>query len=311
MRSEVARSSICLRLYYTANGLAFISAGHQQFADTLAGDVEDRLRVEVAGQLQTAFSVSACVGTGSVFKITMATNPIQSAMAHTKNGKSPADLIRPEASLSDLWKAAQECRGCDIWERATQAVLGKGGPGAEVMMVGEQPGDREDIEGHPFVGPAGKLLDRALVEAGIDRRKVYITNVVKHFNSVQRGRLRIHKKPNAREIAACRPWLDAEIARVRPKVIVCLGATAAQALIGRSFRVSTQRGELMESPLAPLITATVHPSSILRAPDDESRRREMRQFIDDLTKIAQHLPASALTRSGEGAVHDDSGKQRH
>ena len=217
-------------------------------------------------------------------------------MAPDKNNNLPSDLIRPDASLEDLWKAAQECRGCDIGERATQAVLGEGGPGAEVMMVGEQPGDREDIEGHPFVGPAGKLLDRALVEAGIDRQKVYITNVVKHFNSVQRGKLRIHKKPNAREMAACRPWLNAEIARVHPKVIVCLGATAAQALISRTFRVSVQRGELMESGLAPMIGATVHPSSILRAADEESRQREMRQFVDDLKAIARHLPASALIR---------------
>jgi uracil-DNA glycosylase family protein len=217
-------------------------------------------------------------------------------MPPKKNNNSPADLIRPDASLSDLWKAAQQCRGCALWERATQAVLGEGSTGAEVMMVGEQPGDREDIEGHPFVGPAGKLLDRALGEAGIERSKVYITNVVKHFNSIQRGKLRIHKKPNAREIAACRPWLDAEIARVRPKVIVCLGATAAQALISRTFRVTTQRGELMESALAPLISATVHPSSILRAPDEESRHREMRQFVDDLKKIAQHLPPSAVVR---------------
>jgi uracil-DNA glycosylase len=216
-------------------------------------------------------------------------------MPTKKNNNSPADLIRPEASLDDLWKAAQECRGCDLWERATQAVLGEGSPGAEVMMVGEQPGNREDIEGRPFVGPAGKLLDRALEEAGIERSKVYITNLVKHFNSIQRGKLRIHKTPNAREIAACRPWLDAEIARVCPKVIVCLGATAAQALISRDFRVSTQRGELMESALAPLIVATVHPSSILRVPDEESRHREMRRFIDDLKKIAQHLPPSALT----------------
>jgi DNA polymerase len=217
-------------------------------------------------------------------------------MAAKETSGSAADLIRPEASLSDLGKAAQKCRACELWKRATQAVLGEGGPGAEVMMVGEQPGDREDIEGRPFVGPAGKLLDRALEEAGIERSKVYITNVVKHFNSVQRGKLRIHKKPNAKEIAACRPWLDAEIACLRPKVIVCLGATAAQALISRAFRVSTQRGQLMESALTPLICATVHPSSILRALDEESRHREMRQFVDDLKKIAQHLPASALTR---------------
>jgi DNA polymerase len=211
------------------------------------------------------------------------------------NENSPSDLIRPESSLRDLWEAAQKCRGCDIWERATQAVLGDGSADAEVMLVGEQPGDREDIEGRPFVGPAGKLLDRALEEAGIERSQVYITNVVKHFNSIQRGKLRIHKKPNAQEIAACRPWLDAEIARVRPKVIVCLGATAAQALISRTFRVSTQRGQLMESALAPLIGATVHPSSILRAQDEELRHREMRQFVEDLKTFAGRLPASALT----------------
>ncbi len=220
--------------------------------------------------------------------------PPKLVIAPNKNGNSPGDLIRPEASLDDLWKAAQECRGCDIWQRATQAVLGEGSTAAEVMMVGEQPGDREDLEGHPFVGPAGKLLDRALQEAGIERTKVYITNVVKHFNSIQRGKIRIHKKPNAREITACRPWLDAEIARVHPKVIVCLGATAAQALISRSFRVTTQRGELMPSSLAPLIGATVHPSSILRSPDEETRHREMREFVEDLKKFALQLPRSAL-----------------
>jgi uracil-DNA glycosylase family protein len=219
-------------------------------------------------------------------------------MPQNRNKKAPSDLIRAGSSLGDLWRAAQECRGCDIWERATQAVLGEGSADAEVMMVGEQPGDREDIEGHPFVGPAGKLLDRALEEAGIERSKIYITNVVKHFKSVQRGKLRIHKKPDAREVAACRPWLDAEIARVRPKVIVCLGATAAQALISPTFRVSRQRGEMMESPLAPLIGATVHPSSILRAQDEGSRHREMRQFVADLKKFAERLPTSALRRSG-------------
>ena len=154
------------------------------------------------------------------------------------NGHAPAELIRPDASLEELRKLVQHCRGCDIWERATQAVFGEGPPGAEVMLVGEQPGNREDIEGHPFVGPAGKLLDEALARAGIDRKHVYITNIVKHFNSTARGKLRIHKKPNADEIAACRPWLEAEIERVGPKVIVCLGATAAQALISRDFRVS-------------------------------------------------------------------------
>ena len=207
---------------------------------------------------------------------------------------APKDLIEPDASLKDLSDAAQQCRGCDIWEHATQAVLGEGAAGAEVMFVGEQPGNREDLEGRPFVGPAGKLLDEALAQAGIARTHIYITNIVKHFKSTARGKLRIHKKPNADEIAACRPWLGAEIERVRPKVIVCLGATAAQALISRDFRVSIQRGEMMKSTLAPLITATVHSSSILRAPDDEARHDEMQRFIDDLKKIARHLPPSAL-----------------
>ena len=209
---------------------------------------------------------------------------------------TPKDLIEPDASLRDLSGAAQRCRGCDLWEHATQAVMGEGAPGAEVMFVGEQPGNREDLDGRPFVGPAGKLLDEALSLAGIARTHIYITNIVKHFKSVARGKLRIHKKPNADEIAACRPWLEAEIQHVRPKVIVCLGATAAQALISRDFRVSLQRGEMMKSTLAPLITATVHPSSILRAPDGESRHTEMQRFVDDLKEIARHLPTSALKR---------------
>jgi uracil-DNA glycosylase family protein len=214
----------------------------------------------------------------------------------SKGLPSPIDLIDPDASLEELRRAAQSCQGCDIWRRATQVVFGEGMSKAEVMFVGEQPGNREDIEGHPFVGPAGKLLDQALAAAGIDRERIYITNIVKHFNSTTRGKLRIHKKPNAEEIAACRPWLEAEIARVKPKVIVCLGATAAQALIGRDFRVSRMRGEMMKSALAPLITATVHPSSILRSRDKESRHSEMAQFVDNLKKIARHLPPSALKR---------------
>jgi uracil-DNA glycosylase family protein len=193
-------------------------------------------------------------------------------------GRSPYDLIESDASLKDLREAIQSCQGCDIWQRATQAVFGEGAPGAEVM----------------FVGPAGKLLDQALAQAGIDRKRVYITNIVKHFNSTTRGKLRIHKKPNAEEIAACRPWLEAEIARVKPKVIVCLGATAAQALISREFRVSHNHGELMKSSLAEWIAATVHPSSILRSPDDESRHAATKEFVADLKKIARHLPPSAL-----------------
>lgn len=211
-------------------------------------------------------------------------------------GPSPAELISPGDSLGALGNKVQKCRGCDIWERATQAVFGEGSPRSEVMFVGEQPGNHEDIEGHPFVGPAGRLLDKALEETGISRGSVYVTNVVKHFNSTPRGKLRIHKKPNAREIAACRPWLEAEIRAVNPKMVVCLGATAAQALIGRDFHVSTQRGQILESKLARCITATVHPSSILRASDEAARHQQMREFIQDLEKIARHLPQSALSR---------------
>jgi DNA polymerase len=199
-------------------------------------------------------------------------------------------------SIEALAQAAKTCRACDIWSRATQTVFGEGNAHAEVILVGEQPGNQEDLAGHPFVGPAGKLLDKALLAAGIARDKVYITNVVKHFNSVQRGKWRIHKKPNAEEIAACRPWLDAEIAIIRPAVIICLGASAAQALISRDYRVTRRRGELQKSVFGPMITATVHPSSILRAPDDEARHLQMREFVADLKKIARALPDSALIK---------------
>ena len=184
---------------------------------------------------------------------------------------------------------AAGCKACDLYARGTQTVFGEGPKKAEVMMVGEQPGDAEDVAGHPFVGPAGKLLDEALAEAGIDRRLVYVTNVVKHFKWEPRGKRRIHAKPNAAEISACRPWLETEIALVKPRVLVCLGATAAQALLGKSFKVSKQRGEFVDSALAPLVTATLHPSSILRAPDDESRRVEMQRFVTDLKKVAAKL----------------------
>jgi len=163
------------------------------------------------------------------------------------------------------------------------------------MLVGEQPGDAEDVAGHPFVGPAGKLLDRALEEAGIDRRAVYVTNVVKHFKWEPRGKRRIHKKPNAAEIGACRPWLETEIALVKPRALVCLGATAAQALLGKAFRVSKERGAFVDSSLAPFVMATVHPSSILRARDDETRREEMAQFVADLRKLASALGRSTKT----------------
>ena len=196
------------------------------------------------------------------------------------------------ATLSELRERAAGCRACGLWKTGTQTVFGQGPEKARVMMVGEQPGDREDIEGRPFVGPAGRLLDEALEKAGIDRSNVYLTNVVKHFKWRPRGKRRIHQKPNAEEIAACRPWLDAELEAVGPEALVCLGATAAQALFGRSFRVSRQRGELVDSPLAPIVTATVHPSSILRAPDEEARRGAMDDFVGDLAKLASMLNGS-------------------
>jgi len=200
-------------------------------------------------------------------------------------------LIPPRASLKALAQAARDCRACDLWKNATQTVFGEGAASAEVMMVGEQPGDKEDLAGKPFVGPAGKLLDKALDEVGIDRKRVYITNAVKHFKWEPRGKVRIHKKPNGKEIAACRPWLDAEIIAIRPKIVVVMGATAAQALLGRDFRVTQHHGEVIETvtPYLHELTATVHPSSILRAPDEETRHREMEQFVKDLREVARHL----------------------
>jgi uracil-DNA glycosylase family protein len=196
-------------------------------------------------------------------------------------------------TLKVLREDAAGCEACDLWKRGTQTVFGEGKQSSTVMFIGEQPGDKEDLTGRPFVGPAGALLDRALEEAGIDRTKVYVTNVVKHFKWEPRGKRRIHKKPNAVEIAACRPWLDAEISVVKPKAIVCLGSTAAQAVIGPKFRVSIQRGQFVKSPLAPLVTATVHPSSILRAPSDEARHMETKRFIDDLKKIRAAIERAA------------------
>jgi uracil-DNA glycosylase family protein len=200
-----------------------------------------------------------------------------------------APLLPVQPTLPKLQQAARGCRACDLWKRATQTVFGEGSGRARVMLIGEQPGDKEDHAGRPFVGPAGALLDKALEQAGIDRREVYVTNAVKHFKWEARGKRRIHKKPNQLQVSACRPWLDAEIEVVRPAVIVCLGATAAQALLGKSFRVTRQRGQMLAFSQGPLITATVHPSSILRAPDEEARRREMRLFVADLEKVAAAL----------------------
>ena len=202
---------------------------------------------------------------------------------------SAAPLVPARPTLASLRRAAAGCRACDLWKRGTQTVFGEGARRARLVLVGEQPGDREDREGSPFVGPSGALLDAALAEAGIARSDAYVTNVVKHFKWEPRGKKRIHQKPNAVEIAACRPWLDAELAVVRPEVLVCLGATAARALLGPAFRVTRHRGEAVPSALAPKVMATVHPSSILRAPDDASRRRERALFVRDLRAAAAFL----------------------
>jgi uracil-DNA glycosylase family protein len=198
-------------------------------------------------------------------------------------------VLAGDASLQDAREAAAGCRACRLWWRGTQTVFGEGSRKARLLLIGEQPGDREDIEGRPFVGPAGRLLDDALDRAGIDRRTTYLTNVVKHFSWESRGKRRIHKKPRADEIRACRPWLEAELASVAPALTVCLGATAARAVLGPSFRVTAQRGELLTSALAPRVMATVHPSSILRISDSDSRQIEMERFVADLAAAASHL----------------------
>jgi uracil-DNA glycosylase family protein len=203
--------------------------------------------------------------------------------------ETAAPLIPPRPTLVSLRAAAVHCQACDLWQRGTQTVFGEGARRAAAMLIGEQPGNEEDLSGHPFVGPAGRLLDKALEEAGIERSRAYVTNVVKHFKWEARGKRRIHAKPDALEIMACRPWLEAELAVVKPEIVVCLGATAAQALLGKKFKVTQERGRIFASELAPRVMATVHPSSILRAPDDESRHVEMRRFIDDLRKVAEAI----------------------
>ena len=196
-----------------------------------------------------------------------------------------APALKTIAALRD---AASDCKACDLWKTGTQTVFGEGPSKSQIMFVGEQPGDQEDQAGHPFVGPAGKLLDRALEQAGIEHSKLYLTNVVKHFKwtAAARGKKRIHKKPRYSEIHACRPWLDAELRVVKPRILVCLGSTAAQSLLGRNFSVLRQHGQLIASPLAPFVMATVHPSSILRAPDDDARHLQMQAFIKDLKIVA-------------------------
>jgi DNA polymerase len=198
-------------------------------------------------------------------------------------------LIPERADLATLRTIAASCRACHLWELGTQTVFGEGQEHARLLLVGEQPGDSEDIDGRPFVGPAGRVLDRALEEAGIDRGLAYVTNVVKHFKWEPRGKRRIHKTPNAREIEACRLWLEAELEQVRAEVLVCLGATAAKALLGPSASVTRQRGRFVESPLAPHVTMTVHPSSILRERDDELRQAAMEQFVADLRVTVPYI----------------------
>lgn len=200
-----------------------------------------------------------------------------------------------EISLPSLRAAARCCEGCALWTRGTQTVFGEGPLHAPLMLIGEQPGDAEDESGHPFVGPAGQLLDRCLESAGIARQGTYVTNVVKHFKWEARGKRRIHSKPNAREIRACLPWLEAELAEVRPELVVCLGATAAQSLLGPRFRLTLHRGEVQASSLASRVLATVHPSALLRAPDEETRRRETERFVDDL-RLAKTMVARTASR---------------
>jgi uracil-DNA glycosylase len=202
---------------------------------------------------------------------------------------SAAELVPSRPTLPKLREAAAGCRACPLWEHAMQTVFGSGARDSAAMFVGEQPGDREDQEGAPFVGPAGRVLDEAFELAGIDRRSVYVTNAVKHFKWEPRGKRRIHAKPNWSELTACRPWLDAELAVICPSVLVCLGATAAQSLLGREFRVTKQRGEWIESELAEHVTATIHPSAILRQRDGASRRREMEALVEDLRLVASVL----------------------
>jgi DNA polymerase len=206
--------------------------------------------------------------------------------------QTAAPLIPLHPTIASLRQAAADCKACSLWMRGTQTVFGEGGAHVRVMLVGEQPGDQEDLQGRPFVGPAGKLLDKVLEETGIDRTETYVTNAVKHFKWEPRGKRRIHKKPNSIEITACKPWIEAEIAVLKPEVLVCLGATAAQSLLGRNFRVSMQRGQLIQSDLAPYVLATVHPSSLLRAPDEETRRLEMKRFIDDFKIVADIIHKS-------------------
>jgi DNA polymerase len=205
-----------------------------------------------------------------------------------------------ERPLTETSEAAKGCRACELWERGTQTVFGEGPAPATIMLVGEQPGHEEDLAGRPFVGPAGRILDRALEAAGLDRHSVYVTNVVKHFNWEPRGKWRIHKKPTAWHVRACRPWILAELAAVQPRALVCLGATAAQALLGRNVRITESHGRTIPSPLAPYAVATLHPSAVLRAPDDAARALAMKRLVDDLTTVARLVAGDPQRERGAG-----------
>ena len=227
----------------------------------------------------------------AVTKPIAAKRPARAATREVVATGSAADFIPPNPTLPRLRAASMTCRGCPLWTLGTQTVFGEGPKRARVMIVGEQPGDQEDRAGHPFVGPSGKLLDRALEEAGIDRGDVYVTNAVKHFKweRGEKSARRIHKKPNDAEIRACHPWLDEEIRLVQPEVVVCLGATAAQSIMGKSFKVTKERGRAVKAPNGGTVIATVHPSSVLRAPDAEARAQAERDFFTDLKKVARQL----------------------
>jgi DNA polymerase len=207
------------------------------------------------------------------------------AAVNRKPSKSAADFLPERKTLPVLRESLQSCRGCDLYQHATQAVGGEGPRSSTIVFIGEQPGDEEDRRGRPFVGPAGRLLDRALADAGIDRSKVYVTNAVKHFKFEERGKRRIHQKPSVAESKACRAWLEAELSLIQPEIIVCLGATAAQSVFGNDYRLTKERGQFVNHPWAPRATSTVHPSAILRAPDEEQRHLEYQRFVEDLKKV--------------------------
>lgn len=221
-------------------------------------------------------------------------------MAMKAETTSAGDFLPENGTLEDLRAAAQSCKGCDLYKNATQTVFGEGPDRTKIILVGEQPGDQEDKQGHPFVGPAGRLLDKALAEAGIPREQVYVTNAVKHFKYIWRGKRRLHQKPAIREVAACRPWLEAEIERVHPKVVVCMGVTAAQSVLGRPVPITKERGKFIESKTGPVAFVTIHPSAIYRQRDEAQRDREYRRFASEMKLVRRKLDSMEAESSGHG-----------